>query len=62
MSAALNIRHVNEVKKLNFDQDSAARFGQDFKFRFSRDTDVWLRFCLIEILDLKFDQDFCKNL
>ena len=30
--------------KLNLDQDSGARFGQDFKFKLSGDTDVWLRF------------------
>ena len=33
-----------EVTKLNLDQDSGARFGQDFKFKLSGDTDVWLRF------------------
>ena len=33
-----------EVTKLNLDQDYQARFGQDFKFKFSRDADVWLRF------------------
>ena len=33
-------------KQYPFDigQDSKARFGQDFKFTFSRDADVWLRF------------------
>ena len=30
-----------EVTKLNLGQDSEARYGQDFKFKFSRDTDVW---------------------
>ena len=38
--------------KLNLGQNSEARFGQDFRFQFSRDADVWLR--LIEILKLKF--------
>ena len=35
-----------EVTKLNLGQDSEpeGRFGQDFKLKFSRDTDVWLRF------------------
>ena len=33
-----------EVTKLNLVQDSKARFGQGFKFKFSQDTDVWLRF------------------
>ena len=31
---------------------------------FSRDADLWLRFCswgLVEILKIKFDQDLCKN-
>ena len=50
------------ILKLILGQDSDARFVQDFKFGVSRDTDVWLRFCLIEILDSKFDQDLCKNL
>ena len=54
-----------KVTKLNLGQDSEVRFGQDFKFKFSRDADVWLRFCswcLIKILKLKFDQDLCKKL
>ena len=49
---------------MNLGQDYEARFGQDFKFKFSRDADVWLRFsseCLIEILKLKFDQDLCAT-
>ena len=29
-----------EVTSSNPGQDSEARFGQDFKFKFSRDTDV----------------------
>ena len=33
-----------EVTKLNLGQYSEASFGQDFNFRFSQDTDVWLRF------------------
>ena len=33
-----------EVTKLNLGQDSEGRFGQDFKLKFSRDTDVCLRF------------------
>ena len=33
-----------EVTKLNLGQDHEAKFGQDFKFKFSRDADVWLRF------------------
>ena len=33
-----------EVTKLNLGQDSEARFGQNFSFRFSRDADIWLRF------------------
>ena len=43
---------------------SDARFGQDLKLKFSRDADVWLRFCiwrLIDIKKMKFDQDLCKN-
>ena len=32
-----------EVMKLNLGQDSQARFGQDFKFKFSRDADVLFR-------------------
>ena len=44
-------------------QDSEARFGQNFKFKFSRDADVWLRFFkLMLILKLKFDQDLCNVL
>ena len=35
---------VVEVRKLHLGQDSEATFGQDFKLRFSRNTDVWLRF------------------
>ena len=30
--------------KLNLGQDSEARYGQDFTFKLSRDTDVGLRF------------------
>ena len=30
--------------KLNLCKDSEAMFGQDFKFKFSGDADVWLRF------------------
>ena len=37
-------RCLVEVTKLNLGQDSEARFGQDFKFKLSRDTDVGLRF------------------
>ena len=33
-----------EVAKLNLGQDSEAWFGQDFKFKFSGDADVYLRF------------------
>ena len=33
-----------EVTKLNLGQVYEARFGQDFKFKFSRDADVRLRF------------------
>ena len=33
-----------EITKLNLGQYSKAMFGQDFKFKFSRDADVWLRF------------------
>ena len=66
-----------EILKLKFGQYFAAdvwlrlrswilvRFGQDFKFKLSRDTDVWLRFwnkCLIEILKFRFYRDLCKNL
>ena len=29
---------------MNLGQDYEARFGQDFKFNFSGDADVWLRF------------------
>ena len=32
------------VMKLNLGRDSEARFGQDVKFKFSQDTDVWLSF------------------
>ena len=42
------------VTKLNLGQYSGARFGQDFNFRFSRDADVWLGFCIIEILKFKY--------
>ena len=34
----------NTVSKLNLGQDYEARFGQGFKFKFSRDADVWVRF------------------
>ena len=47
-----------EVTQLNLGQNSEARFGQDFNFRFSQDPDVWLRFwswCLIEILWYKLN-------
>ena len=37
-------RYLVVVTKLNLGQDSEAKFGQDFKFKFSRDADVWLRF------------------
>ena len=33
-----------EVTKLNCNQDSEVRFGQDLKFKFSRYTYVWLKF------------------
>ena len=33
-----------EVTEFNLGQDSKARLGQDFKFKFCRDADVWLRF------------------
>ena len=33
-----------EVTRLNLGQDYVAKFGQDFKFKSSRDDDVWLRF------------------
>ena len=36
--------------KLNLGQDSEARFDQDFKFKFSRDS-------LVEILKLMLNQD-----
>ena len=29
---------------LNLGRDSEARFGQDFKFKSSRDADVWMKF------------------
>ena len=32
---------------MNLGQDSEPRFGQDFKFKFSRDADVWLRLKLM---------------
>ena len=32
------------LQRLNLGQDYEARFGQDFKFKLSRDADVWLRF------------------
>ena len=35
------------------------------RIKFSRNADVWLRFlslCLVEILEMKFEQDLCKNL
>ena len=35
---------IIEVAKLNLGQYSEGRFGQDFKFKFSRDTDVGLIF------------------
>ena len=37
---------LHVVTKFNLGQDSEARFGQDFKFKFSRDTDVGLTFGL----------------
>ena len=33
-----------DVFLLNLRQDYEARFGQDFKFKFSQDTDVWFGF------------------
>ena len=36
-----------EVTKLNLGQDSEVRFGQDFKFKFSRDADVWLKLLML---------------
>ena len=44
----------NVESKLNLGRDCEARFGQDFNFRFSRDADVWLGFCIIEILKFKY--------
>ena len=50
---------------MNLGQDYEARFGQDFKFKFSRDADGCLveilKFMLIEIPKLKFDQDLCAS-
>ena len=50
---------------MNLGQDYEARFGQDFKFKFSRDADGCLveilKFMLIEIPKLKFDQDLCTS-
>ena len=40
-----------EVTKLNLGQYFEARFGQDFKFKFCGDADVWL------ILKLMLNQD-----
>ena len=37
-------RCLVEVTKMNLGQDSKPRFGQDFKFKFIRDTDFWLTF------------------
>ena len=36
-----------EATKLNLGQDSEARFGQDFKLKFSRNTGVWLRILML---------------
>ena len=50
--------------KLNLGRGSEPRFGQDFKFKFSRNADVWLRFlgwCIFEILKIKFDQPLCQT-
>ena len=33
--------------RLNLGQDSEARFGQDFKLKFSRNTGVWLRILML---------------
>ena len=30
--------------RLDLGEDSETKFGQDLKFKFSQDTDVWLRF------------------
>ena len=38
----LPMLHV--VMKFNLGQDSEAKFGQDFKFKFCRNADVWLIF------------------
>ena len=39
--------------KLNLGQYSEAKIGQDFNFRFSRDADVWLRFCFDDVNNLE---------
>ena len=40
----VNSKLVDVVMKLILGRDSEARFGQDVKFKFSQDTDVWLSF------------------
>ena len=41
-----------EVTRLNIGQDYEARFGQDFKFMFSRDADVWLGFRNLSLIKI----------
>ena len=43
--------------KLNLGRDSETRFGQDFEVKALRRGS-----CLVEILNMKFDQDMCLNL
>ena len=35
---------LHVVMKFNLGEDSEARFGQDFKFEFFRNADVWMIF------------------
>ena len=47
-----------EVTKLNLGQDYEARFGQDFKFKFSRDTDEILKLMLNRDSDIEIWSTF----
>ena len=51
-----------EVTKLNLGQDSEARFGQDFKFKFSRDTDEVLKLMLNRDSEIEIWSRFVWNL
>ena len=53
-----------EVMKLNLGQDLKLGLVKILKFKFSWNAEIWLRFwswCLVDILEMKFDQNLCKN-